>query len=87
MANANPAQTMEQVSVKWTEVKPLKGGVDGSITTHYSRTLRQAARDGVLTLNGDDKITALLLPGVEVHLPKSLREEDVFLLTPAAKPE
>ena len=86
MANANPAQTMEQVSVRWTEKKPMKGGVDGFVTTHYSRTIRQAARDGVIAINDDDKITAILGKNVNIDLPKSLREEDVFLLTPAKKP-
>ena len=86
MANANPAQSMEQVTIKWTEKKPLKGGIDGFVTTHYSRTIRQAARDGVITINDDDKITGIIKEGLEVVLPKSLREEDVFLLTPAKKP-
>jgi hypothetical protein len=41
----------------------------------------------VLVLDHNEKIVNILQEGVEIVLPKSLRAEDVFVISPAPKPE
>lgn len=86
MARSYPAQTMGQVSVLLYKVTPLKGG-KGTARTHYNYTLDQAMREGVITLNDEGKITAVLDENAKIDLPASLKPEDVFALDPAPAPE
>lgn len=86
MARSFAAQTMGQVTVKLLKVTPVKGG-KGTMRTHYSFTLKQADRDGVIRLNDEGKIVEILDPAVKIELPEGMGKEDVFALTPAPAPE
>lgn len=79
MARSYPAMSMSQVSVTYFRAKPLGGdGSGGEVRTHYNQTLQQADRAGVITLNGDGKITAVLNPDCHINLPEGIFAEDVF---------
>ena len=78
MARSFPAQTMGQVAIRFTRTKPLKGKIEGGVTTHYNMTLQQADREGIIQLDADGKIAKIVEEGINIDLPKTLQPEDVF---------
>jgi len=76
MANANPANSMEVVSVKCYKVTQMPKG--GEMRTHYNWTLRQADRFGALSLDEDGKVTAIHEENLKFDLPKGMIVEDVL---------
>ena len=71
---------MKVVAVRWSEYKPFKNGVKGGTRTSYNRTVAQAARDGIITIDNDGRITAVLNHLATIDLPEGIFPEDVFSL-------
>ena len=80
MARSYSAMTMETASVSYFVEKEIGGKSGAIMKTHYSQTLKQADRAGVIRLNEEGKITAILRDNVTITLPKSLYPEDVYSL-------
>lgn len=82
MANANPAQTMEQVSVHWSEFRKFKGKAStGGMKTHHNMTLKQADRKGIIRLDEEGKIVEIIEKSTVINLPSTLRPEDVYAIS------
>jgi hypothetical protein len=78
---------MAQVSVVYSLITELTGGVKGTCKSHYCDTLKQADRRGVIRLNDAGKIVEVINKDITVNLPKGVGYEDVYELPPAPKPE